>query len=76
MEEQLKEMLRQKKEQQEKGQEKLLRLKQVLELIPISKSSWWAGCSSGKYPQPIKLGEKTTVWKLSDINRLIASLGV
>lgn len=56
--------------------EKLLRLKQVLEVIPVSKSAWWAGCKSGKYPAPMKLSEKTTVWKLSDLERLIASLGV
>ena len=40
-------------------------------LIPISKSSWWAGVRAGKYPKPIKLGPRTTAWKLSDIVKLI-----
>ena len=34
--------------------EKLLRLKQVLEVIPVSKSSWWAGVKDGKYPASVK----------------------
>lgn len=42
-------------------------------IIPISKSSWWNGVKSGKYPQPIKLGERTTVWKIEDILAFIES---
>lgn len=52
-------------------QERLLRLKQVLELVPVSKSNWWAGVKSGRYPQPIKLGPATTCWKLSSILQLM-----
>ena len=51
--------------------ERLLRLKQVLEFVPISKSSWWAGVKSGKYPKPIKLGERTTCWRLSEVMTVI-----
>ena len=40
-------------------------------IIPVSKSSWWAGCSSGKYPKPIKLGARTTVWRVSDVLALV-----
>lgn len=42
-------------------------------IIPVSKSSWWAGCKSGRYPAPFKLGPRTTVWKVSDIRALIAA---
>lgn len=42
-------------------------------VIPISKSSWWAGCKSGRYPAPVKLGPRTTAWKVSDIRALIAA---
>jgi len=48
-----------------------LRLPQILELLPISKSSWWAGCKSGRYPKPVKLGPRTTAWRASDINALL-----
>lgn len=40
-------------------------------IIPVGKSSWWAGVKSGKYPQPIKLGKKTTCWNVVDIRKLI-----
>lgn len=40
-------------------------------LIPISKSSWWAGVKSGKYPRSIKLGPRTTVWRVEDIRALL-----
>jgi predicted DNA-binding transcriptional regulator AlpA len=44
-------------------------------LIPIGKSTWWAGVKSGKFPQPVKLGERTTAWRVSDIQKLIESMG-
>jgi len=44
-------------------------------LIPVSKSSWWAGVKSGKYPKPVKLGTRTTAWKVEDIRTLIDRLG-
>lgn len=42
-------------------------------LIPVSKSAWWDGCRTGKYPTPLKLGPRTTVWRVEDIRTLIAS---
>lgn len=48
----------------------LLRLPQVLALIPVSRSAWWAGCKSGRYPNPVKLGPRTTAWRASDIAAL------
>lgn len=50
-----------------------VRLTQVLAVIPVSKSSWWAGCKSGRYPKPTKLGPRTTAWRVEDIRALIAS---
>jgi prophage regulatory protein len=44
-------------------------------LIPISRTSFLNGVKSGKYPQPVKLGERTTAWKVEDIRDLISSLG-
>lgn len=51
--------------------EKLLRLPQVLEIVPVCKSSWWAGIKAGKYPRGKKLGAKTTVWLESEIIALV-----
>jgi predicted DNA-binding transcriptional regulator AlpA len=52
--------------------DRLLRLPQVLQLIPISKSSWWLGIREGRYPKPIKLGPRISAWKESDIIALFA----
>lgn len=44
-----------------------LRLDQVLQLIPVSKATWWNGCRSGRFPKPYKLGPRVTAWKVTDI---------
>lgn len=43
--------------------------------IPVSKSTWWAGIKDGRFPQPIKLGARITVWRVEDIRNLIESGG-
>ena len=48
-----------------------LRLPQILAIFPISKSAWWEGCRTGRYPKPVKLGPRTTVWRAEDIAALI-----
>jgi len=57
-----------------------LRLKQIIgdkkavppipAIIPVSKSTWWAGVKSGRFPQPEKLGPNTTAWRVGDIRGL------
>lgn len=49
----------------------LLRERQVLEILPIGRSTWWAGVKAGRFPQPIKLGPRTTCWRKSDIQKLV-----
>ncbi len=51
-----------------------LRLPQVLALIPVSRSGWWAGIRSGRYPRGVKLGPRTTAWRASDIRALAERL--
>lgn len=51
-----------------------MRLPQVLRVIPVSKSTWWAGVKSGRYPKPVKLGERACAWRVEDIHALIVSL--
>lgn len=48
-----------------------LRLEQVLQLIPVSKATWWNGCRSGLFPKPYKLAPRVTAWKVSDIQNCI-----
>lgn len=40
-------------------------------ILPISRSTFLNGVKSGKYPRPVKLGERTTAWKVSDISDLV-----
>jgi predicted DNA-binding transcriptional regulator AlpA len=54
--------------------DRLLRLREILAPngpIPVGKSTWWAGVRTGRFPPPLKLGPRTTVWRLSDIQPLI-----
>ncbi len=51
-----------------------LRLPQILAIFPISKSAWWEGCRTGRYPKPVKLSSRTTVWRVEDIRAFIESL--
>jgi prophage regulatory protein len=44
-------------------------------LIPIGKSSWWQKVRTGEAPAPIKIGKRVTVWRASDIEAYIATLG-
>ena len=41
-------------------------------IIPVSKSTWWSGVKSGRYPKPVKsLGQRITAWRVEDIRALI-----
>ena len=40
--------------------------------IPVSKSTWWAGVKSKRYPQPVRsLGDRITAWRVEDIRAWI-----
>lgn len=52
-----------------------IRLAQVLTLIPVSKSAWYAGVAEGRYPRPVQLGPRTAAYRAEDIVALIESLG-
>lgn len=43
----------------------------IIPLIPIGKSAWWEGVKDGRFPKPIKLGPRTTVWRVEEIITLI-----
>lgn len=44
-------------------------------LIPVSRSTWWAGVATGRFPAPVKLGPRITAWRVEDIQALIADAG-
>lgn len=52
----------------------LWRLPAVLAHVPISRSSWFAGVRSGRYPKPVRLSERRVAWRASDIRSFVAAL--
>ena len=47
--------------------DKLLKLKDVLKKLPMSKSSWYDGVKQKRLPQPVRLGIRSVAWLESDI---------
>ena len=44
-------------------------------IIPVSRTTWWLGVKSGRFPKPVKLGPNTTAWRVEDIRELIVEIG-
>lgn len=43
-------------------------------IIPVKKSCWWAGCRTGRFPKPVKIGNgRGAFWRVEDILSLIDS---
>lgn len=43
-------------------------------IIPVSRAAWYAGIKEGRYPKPVKLSERTSAWRSTDIDALVARL--
>jgi len=52
----------------------LLRVHEVLQRLPISRSSLYAGMQNGLYPQPMRIGKRTVAWREEDIDACIAAM--
>jgi len=48
----------------------LTRLDGCLYRIPVSKTAWWQGIKEGRFPQGVKLSERTTAWRNCDLDEL------
>lgn len=48
-----------------------VRLPTVLKLIPVGRSTWFAGVASGRYPRSVKLAPRVTAWRAEDIRGLL-----
>lgn len=48
-----------------------LRLPEVLRIIPVGASTWWAGVADERFPKPVKLGPRTSAWRVEDIRALM-----
>lgn len=45
-------------------------------IIPVSRSSWYKGIVEGRYPKPVKLGERASAWRVEDIRMLVEELNL
>jgi len=52
-----------------------LREKHVRKLIPVAHSTLWAWVRLGRFPAPIKLSDRITVWRSEDVENFIAMNG-
>ena len=53
--------------------EGLVRLPMVIGVLGIGKTTWWCGIKQGRFPKPVKLGPRTSAWRVEDIRALIAN---
>lgn len=53
----------------------LLRLPEVLAVVPVSPSTWWQGIREGRFPAGLKLGARCTAWRAADVRDLLARIG-
>ncbi len=44
------------------------RLRDVLKIFPVSRSQIWKMVKEGKFPSPVKLSQRCTVWCGSELN--------
>lgn len=54
---------------------RLIRLKEVLRLVPVAPSTWWHWVRSGKAPAPVRLGTRCTCWRYADVAALAQGEG-
>ena len=43
-------------------------------IIPVKKTTWWIGVKSGRFPKPVRLGNRSVAWRVEDIRALVASI--
>ncbi len=53
--------------------EGFVRLPVIIRVMGIGKTTWWAGVKEGRFPKAVKLGPRTSAWRVEDIRALIAN---
>jgi prophage regulatory protein len=46
---------------------RLIRLKEVLRIVPVSASTWWSWVATSRAPLPVHLGKRCTCWRYTDV---------
>jgi predicted DNA-binding transcriptional regulator AlpA len=48
------------------------RLSNVIRILGIKKTTLWNWVKTGYFPKPVKLGPRTTAWRVGDVRDFIA----
>ncbi len=51
--------------------EGFVRLPVIMQALGIKKSFFWEQVKEGRFPKPIKIGPRVSVWRVEDIRQLI-----
>jgi predicted DNA-binding transcriptional regulator AlpA len=51
--------------------DRLLKLPDVLAIVPVSRTRWYEGIKAGLYPSPVHIGSRSVAWRSSDIKKLV-----
>lgn len=43
-------------------------------ILPVGRTTFLNGVKSGKYPKPVKLGERSIAWRVDDIRNLLEQI--
>jgi prophage regulatory protein len=54
--------------------DRLMKIKECLEIVPVAQSTWWAGIKGGRFPDPVRIGGNT-FWRYSDIMKVVRGDG-
>lgn len=46
-----------------------VRLPQILAAFPVGRSTWWKGVAESRYPAAVKLGPRSTAWRVNQATR-------
>jgi predicted DNA-binding transcriptional regulator AlpA len=60
-----------KHQQRDLPQTGYVRLKTVLAVYPVGRSTWYRGIAEGRFPKPILLSARTKGYAVDDIRKLI-----
>jgi prophage regulatory protein len=52
-----------------------IRLANLLNLVPVGRSTLWQWVRDQKFPAPVKLSERITAWRVEDVRSWLAAQG-
>lgn len=52
----------------------LLRLPEVLAIVPVSATTWWHGIRESRFPHPVRISPRCVAWRANDIRELLVAL--